>query len=127
MVKKKDREGFTLIELLLVIAIIGILAGAVLVSISGQRSKAVLTKQLETEKSVLPYAIDCYMRGGAMASAAVGAIVCSTGNAATVTWPAVDANCPVAARTLTATNWTLVCGGKTITCDFSGTGNCTTN
>lgn len=38
--RSKKARGFTLVELLLVVTIIGILAGAVLVNISGQSKKA---------------------------------------------------------------------------------------
>ncbi len=64
--KNKKMKGFTLVELLVVIAIIGILAAVVLVSLASQRRKAQMNADLQTVKSVVPYWIDCHMKGGAV-------------------------------------------------------------
>jgi len=52
LMKTLTRKSFTLIELLVVIAIIGLLSSVVLVSLSGPRQKAKITKALEFSQSV---------------------------------------------------------------------------
>jgi len=51
---KKIQKGFTLIELLIVIAIIGILAGVILVSTSSARSKANIAAFKSEVKGSIP-------------------------------------------------------------------------
>lgn len=116
-------KGFTLIELLLVIAIIGILAAAILVGISGQRQKARRASALESAKSIMPYAVDCYMRaealslttGNSICTGSTGITVPSFGNTGCA-WPGV-----VAANT---TSFTVTCTGGNILCNHGGGGDC---
>lgn len=55
----KNKKGFTLIELLIVIAIIGILAGVILVSTNSAVEKAKRTSALSTASSLLSELVTC--------------------------------------------------------------------
>lgn len=61
---KKNKSGFTLIELMVAIAIIGILAAVVLVSMKNFGAKARASKALAQASSVVPTIISCWGNGG---------------------------------------------------------------
>ncbi|KKQ45469.1 MAG: Prepilin-type protein [Candidatus Moranbacteria bacterium GW2011_GWC2_37_8] len=76
--KRTETKGFTLIELLIVIAIIGILAGVVLVSTQGAVVKARRASALTTASSTMTELVTCQDDGGEATSSApvAGELVC---------------------------------------------------
>jgi len=124
--KMKKTKGFTLIELLLVIAIIGILAAAILVGISGQREKARATSALETVRSIMPYVVECHMKGTVLApSLAGGNNVCNPDNG--FDYPSLGNTGCSYTTNVAGNRIEITCqGSKTITCNYGTTTNCTT-
>jgi len=109
----KKLKGFTLIELLIVIAIIGILASIVIVSMSGVRAKGNTAGYKTTLSSLQPALLTCCIASTITAYSAKGTDVCTA--AIQALWPSATqmkvsssvafgiTNCSNGAFTVTAT------------------------
>lgn len=76
MKKILNKKGFTLVELLLVIAIIGILAAVLFVSLGKQRERARITTFKENMRGLVTAATACHDGTGTI-QAAMGSDVCA--------------------------------------------------
>jgi prepilin-type N-terminal cleavage/methylation domain-containing protein len=77
--QKKENfvSGFTLVELLLVMAIIGILAGVMMVGMKSSRKKAKVTSALKIANSVTAELADCYLNNKEVTSPLAGEQICT--------------------------------------------------
>ena len=103
-IMKKMKKGFTLIELLIVIAIIGILAGVILVSTSSARDKARRTSAMESVRSVMPFLTECNMSGNTITAAPNNLVAVSTA-------------CTSGGTTI---NYPMLNNGSTSGCNYNG-------
>ncbi len=129
-------KGFTLIEMLLVIAIVGILAGAVYAMI-GNSDDAHIKSALSTAKSIMPYAQECRFDNKDLTSAVPGNPIC---NGSVTNWPEIGTDrCEYVNLNPAADAWRLDCPRlndttKYIICSVTSTvggiaepGNCVVN
>ena len=89
---KKNKTGFTLIELLVAIAIIGILAGVVLVSMSAYGARARASKTQAQLSGILPNMVSCWGNGNTVKNPVSGSAICRIPSGADLpgygNWPA---------------------------------------
>ena len=87
--KKINKKGFTLVELLLVIAIIGILAAVLFVSLNGQRERARKTAFKETMRGLVPAATACADSNFTIGHT-MGGVICSGGSGSASNIPSMS-------------------------------------
>jgi prepilin-type N-terminal cleavage/methylation domain-containing protein len=119
---KNMKKGFTLIELLIVIAIIGILAGVILVSTSSARTKAQEQAGRSTMRSALTYMVLCVGGGGTVGNYSSNTAICSDANITDARWPAQPAGCS-GSFSVSSNKLSGNCGGVSINCD-AALGSC---
>lgn len=123
----KNKLGFTLVELLLVMAIIGIMAGVIMVGMGSSRKKARVTSALKTADSVVAEAAECYLKNGTFSGPGSpslgGGIICSGG---TGVWPELTKKCNYSNFNAGGFTFDIVCSvstknpaGDTIHCDVA--------
>lgn len=124
--KKLNKKGFTLVELLLVIAIIGILAAVLFVSLGSQRERARITAFKEQMRALVPSVTTCLDDGGNLLTTA-GGDICDTGGNHGQYLPAADMkDCTGGAATYDATLATAA-DPVSGTANAAITANCTTS
>lgn len=130
MRKNQNKKGFTLIELLVVVAIIGILAGIVLVSLNSARERSRKASLQSTMASIMPVASMCVNDGGTIDTTPVaGDPICSDLTDITETWPALTHITGVTYTYISADDTTIVAGEGTtpvVTCTVAS-GSCVLN